>query len=234
MPELNPNLTQQVPGQPEPNDVVSSIQLAQESQPSQFDNDTEPQGPIQGLPPEQLQNYVTDPLILSKIQLEILPQIKLARDNRQAKVEQDWLRYRDVYNLRRTVTYYEGRSKLFIPAVKKAVDVLTRIAKDAIFSDPYLGIETDIPRYRDVALDLMKWLLEDQAKLRDKMSMFLRQLYQIGTSCFKITWKEQKAQIKYREFDKDINQMVVKSRTEHEYHGPKIEVIDMRQDRKST
>src|SRR5262249_1344166 len=138
------------------------------------------------------------------------------------------IRYRDIYNLRRMVSYYDGRSKLFIPAVKKAVDTLVRIAKDAIFSDPYLGIETNLPRYKDVAMDLMTSLLEAHGRIRDKIPMFLRQLFQIGTSCLKVTWKKQKRLVKYREYDEELGQSVIKEHKEFDYYGPMIDVVDMR------
>ena len=208
---------------PAPDDVVD--QFVEKTGAAESD---EAKGVPSGIEPAELKNYASDEEVLLKLRESVIPYIKLARDNRQSKIEQDWIRYRDIYNLRRMVAYYEGRSKLFIPAVKKAVDVLTRIAKDAIFSDPYLGIETDIPKYKDVALDLMKWLLEDQAKIKDKMSMFLRQLYQIGTSCLKVTWKKQLRRIKYREFNSEIGQAEVRERNQYDYYGPQLEVIDMR------
>jgi hypothetical protein len=218
-----PRLEEQTQSMPAPNDVVDQFVAATGEQ--EKDDAT---GQISGVAPAELANYATDPEVLEEVRSVILPYIKLARDNRQSKVEQDWIRYRDIYNLRRTVSYYEGRSKLFIPAIKKAIDVLTRVSKEAIFSDPYLGIETDIPKYKDTALELMKWLLEDQAKIKDKMSMFLRQLFQIGTSCLKLSWKKQQRTVKYREFNHDIGQTEIKTRNQFDYYGPQIEVIDMR------
>lgn len=209
----------------DPNQIVDQIQIANGDEPGEPED---PDAPIVGVEPANLPNYVADEAIMAKLVAEILPSVKMARDNRESKVEQDWIRYRDIYNLRRTTAYYEGRSKLFIPAVKKAVDTLVRVAKDAIFSDPYLGIETDIPRYKDVTMDLMKWLLEDQAKIRDKMSMFLRQLYQIGTSCLKISWKKQKRMVKYREYSRELGISEIRESAEYDYYGPKIDVIDMR------
>lgn len=190
--------------------------------------DAEGTGIPQGIEPEQLPNYAADESVLADIKSSILPHFKTARDNRQAKVEQDWLRYRDIYNCRRNVSYYEGRSKLFIPAIRKAVDTLVRIAKDAILSSPYLGIETDIPKYKDVAMDLMKWLLEDQGRIREKLPMFLRQLYIIGTSCLKVSWQKRKRKIKYRQYDHELGMSTIQERDEFDAYGPKLEVIDMR------
>ncbi len=207
---------------PDPNAVVDNIVAADED----FNEDN-PKGPISGIEPQDLKNYVTNDAIRNSVISDVLVYIKVARDNREAKIEQDWVRYRDIYNLRRLVAYYEGRSRLFIPAVKKAIDVLTRVAKDAIFSDPYLGIETNIPKYKDAAMDLMLWLLEDQGHIREKTAIFLRQLYMIGTSCFKLSWIKRKRKIKYREYDKDIGQSVIKARDEFDHYGPKIDVVDM-------
>lgn len=212
----------------DPNAVVDQIQMANGGGVEGQEEPGDPDSPIIGVEPPNLPNYVANEEVMAKLVDEVLPLVKTARDNRQSKVEQDWIRYRDIYNLRRMTAYYEGRSKLFIPAVKKAVDTLVRVAKDAIFSDPYLGIETDIPRYKDVAMDLMKWLLEDQGKIRDKMSMFLRQLYQIGTSCLKVSWKKQKRMVKYREFSHELGISEIKESAEFDYYGPKIDVVDMR------
>lgn len=231
MPEpIDPQIAQTDSSMPDPQDVVDTIQVAggDPGDPNETLEEEDITQPIVGVEPVNLPNYADDVAVMDHLKKEYIPYVKMARDNRESKVEQDWIRYRDIYNLRRTTAYYEGRSKLFIPAVKKAVDTLVRIAKDAIFSDPYLGIETDIPHYKDIAMDLMTWLLEDQAKIRDKMSMFLRQLYQIGTSCLKVTWKKQKRMVKYREFDREMGLSAIKSHAEYDYYGPKIDVIDMR------
>src|SRR5262249_8151150 len=148
---------------PDTSQDPSDIQVApQEEQPPDL---APPSGVIKGVSPAVLMNYAGDFDIAEKIRTEIIPYVRIARDNRRSKVEEDWLRYRDIYTLRRNVSYYDGRSKLFIPAARKAVDTLVRIAKDAIFSAPYLAVETDIPRYKEAAQDLMVWLLEDQAKI---------------------------------------------------------------------
>ena len=230
---MQPDDAVQGMAEPNPNDVVDQMQAAgfgetdNPAQEGREDGD-DPKGPISGIEQQKLMNYAADEMIAGMFRADVIPNIKTARDNREAKVEQDWIRYRDIYNLRRMTAYYEGRSKLFIPAIKKAIDTLVRMAKDAIFSDPYLGIETDIPKYKDAAMDLMTWLLEDQARIKEKMPMFLRQLYQIGTSCFKVTWRKQKRQVKYREFNQELQTVEIKTRNEYDYYGPKVDVIDMR------
>jgi len=210
-------------------DETGAVDLDAEGQERPFgEDDDAATGIPKGIEPEALRNYASDPDVVDKLTKEILHNLRIARDNREAKIEQDWIRYRDIYNLRRVVAYYEGRSKLFIPAVRKAIDTLVRVAKDAIFSDPYLGIESDVPEYKEKAMDLMRWMLEDQAKIRDKMSAFLRQLYQLGTSCFKVSWRKSQRTIKYREYDPDIGRSTIKTKLEHDYYGPKISVVDMR------
>ncbi len=185
----------------------------------------EPLGPISGVPPVELKNYATNPSVVADIKKKLQIAQK-ARDNRRSKVESDWTRYRDVYNLRRTLTFYEGRSKLFMGVLKDAVDTLTRIAKDSIMSDPYISVETDIDSWKDVAVTFFRNLLEDQAKIKGKVSMFLRQLYIIGTSCLKFSWKEVSRQVKYREMGED-GTLEIKSRKQYECYGPSLDVVDM-------
>jgi len=182
----------------------------------------EPSAPLSGVDPVELKNYATNDSVVSDIKKK-LSICQKARDNRSSKVERDWERYRDVYNMRRTQSYYDGRSKLFLGVLKDAVDTLTRIAKDSILADPYISVETDIPRWKEVGVPFYRSLLEDQANIRGKMSMFLRQLYIIGTSCFKFSWRDVPRQIKYREGD----DREIKTRTQYECYGPNLEVVDM-------
>jgi hypothetical protein len=185
----------------------------------------EPQSPIVGIDPVELKNYVSNEKVRKDIQ-DLLPIVKRARENRRSKVENDWERYRDVYNLRRTQSFYEGRSKLFLGVLRDAVDTLTRIAKDSILSDPYISVETDVDDFKDVAIEFYSRLLEDQAKIRSKVSMFLRQLYTIGTSCMRFGWKEVTRTVKYREKDEEGN-LQIRKRKQYECYGPSLEVVDM-------
>lgn len=186
----------------------------------------EPTGPTSGIEPIELKNYAGNETVAADIKKLIQTSTK-ARDNRRSKVEQDWDRYRDVYNMRRSISFYDGRSKLFLGVLKDAVDTLTRIAKDAIMSDPYISVETPIPgKFKDVAVDFYKSLLEDQAKIRSKISMLLRQLYIIGTTCGKFGWSEITRKVKYREKG-ESGKLEIKEKDQYECYGPTFDVIDM-------
>lgn len=190
----------------------------------------EPQGPVSAVDPIKIKNYAG----VSSVEDDIKKLIKTAgkaRDARYSKVERDWERYRDVYNMRRSISFYDGRSKLFLGILKDAVDTLTRIAKDAILSDPYISIETPAlegydGKFADVAVDFYKSLLEDQAKVRTKLSMLLRQLYIIGTTCLKFGWKEVERKVKYRVKQAD-GSLKVETTKQYEHCGPSLDVVDM-------
>jgi hypothetical protein len=182
--------------------------------------------PIAGVEPVELKNYADDPDVVKQLKDEILPLMKKARSNRQSKLAEDWDRYRDVYNLRRTITFYDGRSKLFLGALRKAVDTLTRVAKDSIMADPYVSVETDVARWRDVGTHFIKYLLENQASIRPKISMFLRQLYQIGTSCIKFGWQTRSRTVRYRKRNGD-GTAGIESRKMYDHYGPLVTVVDM-------
>jgi len=187
----------------------------------------EPQAPIEGVEPIELKNFASNETVVADLKKKIQIATK-ARDNRRAKVEGDWTRYRNVYNLRRTQSFYDGRSKLFLGVLKDAVDTLTRIAKDSIMSDPYIAVETPLDsKFGEVAVDFYKSLLEDQAKIRGKVSMLLRQLYIIGTTCVKFGWKEVERQVKYREKSSETGDREIKSRKQYECYGPTLDVVDM-------
>jgi hypothetical protein len=183
-------------------------------------------GPISGVDAVDFVNFASDPDVVADIKKTIFPQIKKARSNRNSKLSDDWDRYRDVYNQRRTISFYEGRSRLFLGAIRKAVDTLTRIAKDSMLADPYVSVETDVERWRDVGVHFIKYLLENQGQIRPKLSMFLRQLYQIGTSCMKFGWKTSYRNITYRE--KGELGLEIKKRKAYDHYGPTLDVIDMR------
>jgi hypothetical protein len=186
----------------------------------------EPQGPISGIEPVELKNYASSEKVVEDIK-KLLPIVNKARDNRFTKVERDWERYRDVYAMRRSISFYDGRSKLFMGILKDAVDTLTRIAKDSILSDPYIGVDTPLEgKFKDVAVDFYKSLLEDQAKIRSKASMLLRQLYIIGTTCMKFGWKEVTRKVKYRELQED-GSLSIKTKKQYECYGPSLDVVDM-------
>ena len=185
-------------------------------------NEEELDGPIEGVEEAELKNYATTISVVDSIG-EILDNVKLARNNRTAKLQDDWDRYRDIYNCRRTINYYSGRSKLFLPAGKKAVDVLTRIAREAILSDPYLDVESDIPMWQTVGTDFMKYLVERQGKIKQVTPMFLRQLYTIGTSCIELGFEKTCRQVKYR----DRESSKIKERRMFSHYGPTYTVIDM-------
>ncbi|MGH9969425.1 MAG: hypothetical protein ACREBG_16720, partial [Pyrinomonadaceae bacterium] len=183
--------------------------------------------PIAGIEPEQMENFASDPDVVAQLKKSVLPKLERTRKNRDAKMGDDWERYRDVYNLRRSITFYDGRSKLFLGALRDAVDTLTRVAKDSILADPYLMVETDVPRWQETGVDFIKYLLEKQAGIRAKTSMFLRQLYQIGTSCFKFGWKKSVRSVKYRTRG-DLG-AEIKTRQMYDHYGPTLEVLDMTQ-----
>ncbi len=181
--------------------------------------------PIEGIDPVELTNYASDADVVQRLRNEILPTLKKARDNRRAKVDDDWIRYRDIYNMRRTLSFYDGRSKLFLGALRKAVDTLTRVAKDSILADPYVSVETDVTKWRDVGVHFIKYLLENQGQVRLKMSMFLRQLYQIGTSCIKFGWQTRARTVKYRARGEDG--VEIQTRKMYDHYGPTLDVVDM-------
>ena len=186
-------------------------------------NESELDTPIEGVDESDLKNYATDAAIFDTVK-DILDNVKLARDNRQAKLEQDWERYRDIYNCRRTMAYYNGRSKLFLPAGKKAVDTLTRVAREAILSDPYLSVETDVSKWQTVGTEFMKYLVERQGKIKEVTPMFLRQLYTIGTSCIELGFEKTCRNVKYRE----RNSNEIKNRKMFTHYGPTYTVLDMK------
>lgn len=192
-----------------------------------FQNEDQPEitSPISGVEPQELENFASDPDVVKELKKDILPLLDKARENRNGRIRDDWDRYRDVYNLRRTITFYDGRSKLFLGAIRDAVDTLTRVAKDSILADPYLMVESDVARWSEVGVHFIKYLLEDQCKIRPKLSMFLRQLYQIGTSCLKFGWKTSVRNVKYRERS-DIG-MEIKTNRMYDHYGPTLEVVDM-------
>jgi len=193
---------------------------------SKIEDTDEPTGPISGVDSVEFTNFAIDADVVADIKKNIFPQIKKARTNRNSKLSDDWDRYRDVYNQRRTISFYEGRSRLFLGAIRKAVDTLTRIAKDSMLADPYVSVDTDVERWRDVGVHFIKYLLETQGKIRPKLSMFLRQLYQIGTSCMKFGWKTSYRTVTYRE--KGEMGLEIKKRKAYDHYGPTLDVIDMR------
>jgi len=182
--------------------------------------------PIAGIEPEQMENFASDEDVVKQIKDDVVPLIEKARENRDAKLSDDWERYRDVYSLRRTVTFYDGRSKLFLGALRDAVDTLTRIGKDSIMADPYLMVETDVARWQETGVHFVKYLLENQAGIRPKLSMFLRQLYQIGTSCFKFGWKKSVREVQYRTRS-DVGGAEIQTRKMYNHYGPTLEVVNM-------
>lgn len=200
------------------------IEQREEDYPANYEelNEEQMDAPIEGVCEDDLENYVTRTSVLDSIST-ILEDVKIARDNRRAKLEQDWIRYRDIYNCRRTLNYYNGRSKLFLPAGKKAVDTLTRIAREAILSDPYLSVETDVPKWQTTGTDFMKYLVERQGKIKQVVPMFLRQLYTVGTSCIELGFKKECRKIKYRKRGEEEAQ----TRREFTHYGPTYTVIDM-------
>jgi len=186
-------------------------------------NESDLDTPIEGVDEFDLENYAADVAIFETVK-DILDNVKLTRDNRQAKLEQDWERYRDIYNCRRTLAYYNGRSKLFLPAGKKSVDTLTRIQREAILSDPYLAVDSDIPMWQTTGVNFMKYLVENQGKIKQVTPMFLRQLNTIGTSCMELGFEKVCRNVKYRE--RGSNE--IKTRKVFTHYGPTYTVLDMK------
>ena len=186
-------------------------------------NESDLDTPIEGVDEFDLENYAADVAIFETVK-DILDNVKLTRDNRQAKLEQDWERYRDIYNCRRTLAYYNGRSKLFLPAGKKSVDTLTRIQREAILSDPYLAVDSDIPMWQTTGVNFMKYLVENQGKIKQVTPMFLRQLNTIGTSCMELGFEKVCRTVKYRE----RGSSEIKTRKVFTHYGPTYTVLDMK------
>jgi hypothetical protein len=186
-------------------------------------NKTSIDAPIEGVDEYELKNYAEDDKVLIDVN-DILNDCDEARDRRRSKLESDWDRYRDIYNCRRTITGYQGRSQLFLPAGKDAVDTLTRMSREAILSDPYMSVETDIPEWETVGLNFMKDMVERQGKIREVTPIFLRQLYQLGTSCIELGFKKEIRTVKYR--DRDSKQ--IKDRRMFTHYGPTYHVVDMK------
>lgn len=185
-------------------------------------NDDEINGPIEGVPAYELKNYADNESVMMDV-MDLLDTADEARKRRKAKLHDDWVRYKDIYNCRRTYTAYEGRSKLYLPAARKAVDTLTRIAREALLSDPYMAVETDITQWQSVGQKFMQDMLERQGKIKQVVPMFLRQLYQLGTSGIELGFKKEIRNIKYR----DRASKKIKSRREFTHYGPIFKVVDM-------
>lgn len=185
-------------------------------------NEGEIDSPIEGVPEYELENYAEDEAVMLDV-MAILDDADEARKRRKAKLHDDWVRYKDIYNCRRTYASYEGRSKLYLPAARKAVDTLVRIAREALLSDPYMAVETDIQQWQSVGQKFMQDMLERQGKIKQIVPMFLRQLYQIGTSGIELGFKKEVRNIKYR----DRASKEIKSRREFTHYGPVFKVADM-------
>lgn len=185
-------------------------------------NDQPIEEPIEGVDEDELKNYAGNDEVEADV-ATILDNIELARNTRKSKVEDDWSRYRDIYNCRRTTAYYNGRSKLFLGAARKAVDTLARIAREAILSDPYLSVETDIPQWQQVGSDFMRDMIERQGKIKQVVPIFLRQLFTLGTSCIKLGFKKECRKVKYRVRGSGE----ISDRKIFTHYGPTYEVVDM-------
>jgi hypothetical protein len=185
-------------------------------------NKDEINGPIEGVSDCDLKNYANDESVMIDV-MDLMDTADEARKRRKAKLHDDWVRYKDVYNCRRTYAAYEGRSKLYLPAARKAVDTLTRIAREALLSDPYMAVETDIQQWQTVGQKFMQDMLERQGKIKQVVPMFLRQLYQLGTSGIELGFKKEVRQIKYR----DRASKKIKTRREFTHYGPSYKVVDM-------
>ena len=182
---------------------------------------------ISGLSGGALTNHATDEKIANLMKLDIIPYVEKARTNRQAYLGPAWSRYRDIYALRKNVSYYQGRAQLFLGVLRKSVDTTVRFAKESILGEPYIDVDTDIPDLREPSIELMRYLIEEQGKIRTVVPLYFRQLYTIGTSGLKIGWSKKVRNIRYRMRDEDTGKSKVMLKPEFVHYGPTIEVADM-------
>lgn len=137
-------------------------------------------------------NYANHHVIGPKAKQFIIDITSRARQDRQA-LQQEWSELYNIWDVRRDIYYYEGRSALYIPAGTRLVEraVAKQAARLFPAGDDFFDVksippgeegQTEIEENLDAAKALLWYDLHECLKIRQQTPIFLRQLNILGNS----------------------------------------------------
>jgi hypothetical protein len=164
---------------------------------------------------------------------EIAGHIKAVRDDRNAVLRPQWLRYRRMWTLRGTEQSYHGRLKLYIPTAHRIAENWEQKLKNDLFpqSGKWFKCKADSTVDEEKAQEIQTMMgkaLMGKMAIKHKFPPLLRNLLVVGTSPVEIGWLHKERAIPtlqtIMEQGKPVTQEVMRSVVQ--YLGPTFRNID--------
>ena len=139
-------------------------------------------------------NYAENPETAKRAVEHVRPLWKEVRLHR-APLESRWLQFYNIWKTIFDVQYYNGRSQIYNPELRKMVEFAVRNLRRNLFpTDDFFTVEpTDEAADRDQAERIKRfaqWQMASRIKLKRYVTPFLRQLCLYGWSPIKVVWDE--------------------------------------------
>ena len=139
-------------------------------------------------------NYANDPKIAGRALDHVTSIWQNVVANRQP-LEERWYQYFNIWNTIFDIQYYNGRSQVYSPQLRKNVEFAVRNLRRNLFpTDDYFGVE---PADDDERLDsekvkqFLQWQQTNKTRLKRYVTPFLRQLVLYGWSPVKVVWQQE-------------------------------------------
>lgn len=175
-------------------------------------------------------NFAEVGKIRDRVREVFVPRIKRVRSDRQ-EAESHWIRFFNMWNVTHDDYHmYRGRSKLYIPEVRKNVESMARVLTKAAFpSDDFFDCSpgpSGTKKGADLNKSVRRWQLE-QMRIRPKWHIFARQEVLYGTSPLMVAWSKKMQWLFRSSMDPKTGKIKPTRELIEQYNAPQIYVKDL-------
>lgn len=180
-------------------------------------------------------NLARDPEIVARVKRDLVPMLKVIRDDR-VTLRSDWLRYHRIWGVKREHQAYQGRYATYLPIGRRMIENWVSRVRRELFPD---ADWYDVKARRTVFADreasvrtIQDYFLKAQMKVPRHASRYCRQLVMLGTSPVRNVWHLDEEQMRvYRDlFDAEGRPTGKFERADEKvlrYIGPTFRPVDL-------
>lgn len=188
-----------------------------------------PEGPVKEL--GAVKNWAEDQKVRERVEKELIPLVKNIRDRRKPLTDW-WAKLFRVWSLEHEEQGYSGRSNIYVPAGKKALETLvSQLVAGTFPGDDNFGVDPENPNFATMAEDVKAMLKHDidkVSKVRVGIDRYYRQLVTTGNSPVKIYYDKRYVTGKSRKNKNPLyGSYAMPEETEFcVYDGPVFDTVD--------
>lgn len=143
-------------------------------------------------------NYASDAVLADRA-LNWLKKVSFEVRTRRQVLDMRYMQFYNAYRCNFDVRFYEGTSQVYIPQLRKQIDMLVAKMKQTLFpTEDLLDAEPTIPEMlneSEVITSFMQWQIDKKVKLKGKIPRFLRQFLMYGWCPVKCIWEQESRKV---------------------------------------